>query len=145
MSHQVRITARHGSKDLDVLDYSRRDGAKIQLWGWHGTNNQRWDIEEYGDGTARIVSVESGLVLDIEGGAYSNLAHIIQKVRDHSRGTQLWRIEYAGDGTLRIRAAGAPEPMVLDVLGWSTSDGAQLVLYRWHGGNNQRFHIHDAA
>lgn len=31
--------------------------------------------------------------------------------------------------------------MVIDVLEANTRDGQQLILYEWHGGDNQRFDL----
>ena len=34
---------------------------------------------------------------------------------------------------------------VLDVSGWSADNGAPIVQWDWHGGNNQRFWIDDVG
>ena len=41
-----KITHRLSGKVLDVSGSSTANGAKIQIWDWHGGNNQLWKIEE---------------------------------------------------------------------------------------------------
>jgi Ricin-type beta-trefoil lectin domain-like len=84
--------AEHSDKVLDVEGASQNNLAAIIQFERHGGPNQRFRIEDVGDGLVRLVAVHSNLVLDVAGASQDNRAAIIQwswNGGDH----QKWRIE----------------------------------------------------
>jgi hypothetical protein len=59
---------------------------------WHGEANQRWRLEDVGDGLSKIVSVHSGKVLDVHGASTDNFAPVTQFDFVGGR-NQMWRLE----------------------------------------------------
>lgn len=141
----LRIQPLHAHKVLDAKITDRRDADLVQLWGWkHVDNdNQRWRADDDRDLPTRITCVATGLVLDVDGGRLFPLEHVVLKHATDGRPTQLWHLDEVGGGAIRIRSAASPpgETIVIDVLASSARDGAPLGVFRWHGGNNQRFHF----
>jgi len=54
-----------------------------------------------------------------------------------------WRVENAGNGNYRLMVPGGNK--VLEVLGSSTSNGAQLELWPYYSGNNQIWEMEDVG
>ncbi len=67
------IVSDHNGMVLDIEHGSKDQGAKLILWPFNGGENQKWRFNEYGF----ITSVNSGHVLDVEGGAIQG-RHLIQ-------------------------------------------------------------------
>lgn len=86
----------------------------------------------------RIISVLSGLALDVEDGSQDDLAAIIQSA-DPDNPHQHWRIVRVGDGEFRIENESSGS--VLDAKDESKDDGAPIVQLRWHGREDQRWRI----
>ena len=51
---------------------------------------------------------------------------------------QTFRFESTGDD---VRIVEVRTGKVLDVEGGSTSNGANIIVYQWHGGSNQRWYV----
>jgi hypothetical protein len=132
------IQAEHSGKVLDVLNASTENSVPIVQFDNHEGDNQKWRIEDVGDGLSRIVAVHSGKVLDVLGFSMDNSTPIIQ-FDWHGGNNQRWRVEDLGDGTSRIVSAHSGK--VLDVSGASTDNLAPIVQFDFHGGPNQRWRV----
>ena len=55
---------------------------------------------------------------------------------------QQWKLEYAGDGYYYIRSA-YNENLVMDVYYGGITNGTNIILADYHGGDNQKFEVID--
>ncbi len=83
------------------LDSNLQDGRTVRQSAPSHGPNQQWDVEDAGNGYVRIKAAETGLVLDIEGGAARDGAAVILS-RPSRSDSQLWKFEDAGEGRLNI-------------------------------------------
>ena len=58
----------NSGKMLDVSGNSTANGANVQIWQSTGGTNQQWIITKNGDGTYRMIGVQSGKALDVLNG-----------------------------------------------------------------------------
>lgn len=89
-----------------VVDNSNSSskGANVHLWsdGGTGAKQQIWTFDRQGDGSYKIKSSLSGLVLDIEGGKTSNGANVWQWT-SNSAPEECWYVERLGNGAYALR------------------------------------------
>ncbi len=123
-------------KCMDVKDWSKDNGATIQIWECHFGDNQIWVLESAGSGYYRIKSKHSGKCLDVKGASKDDKARI-QLYSCHGKENQQFKFEIQSDGTYQIKARHSGK--CIDVQGASTSNGATLQQYRCHGKSNQRW------
>ena len=132
--YQIRNV--NSGKVADVKGESKDSGANVHQWeDWDDPGNQQFAFEDQGNGRYRITAQHSGLVLTADGGQYGNL------IQDEWNGSdaQLWTLEEVADGEYRIDNVGTGQ--TLDVAWASTENGANICLYHWHGGDNQRWQL----
>ncbi|KDR12921.1 uncharacterized protein LOC110835783 [Zootermopsis nevadensis] len=111
---------------LDVKNNERINGAQVVLWPYNGGNNQLWEYKNN-----MIYSKLSGLVLDI---ASSSHGGPVITFSSNGGSNQKWFFD--DDFTIRSGTG-----MVLDVEGANIYQGARLIGFRKHGGQNQKFRI----
>jgi Ricin-type beta-trefoil lectin domain-like len=132
------IAARHSGLVLDVAGAVADAGAALIQWPSGGAANQRFALEDQGDGTVRIVAQHSGLVLDVAG-AGSELGAPVVQWPWHGDANQRFRVEPVGVGFVRLVAAHSG--LVLDVAGASHEPGAPIIQWAWTGGENQQWSL----
>lgn len=136
------LMARCSQKMLDVLDASKKDGAKIQQWRLNGNIAQHWKIEpvEGAPGYYTLTARCSGKVLDVLNASTMNGA-VIQQWRLNGNVAQHWKIEPVpgaeGYYILTARCSGK----VLDVLDASTKDGAKIQQWYLNGNIAQHWKL----
>ncbi|KAJ9459637.1 putative rhamnogalacturonate lyase A [Diplonema papillatum] len=92
------------------------------------------------EGTYRIISKVSGLVLDVAFSSTENSANVQQY--GYIGGTnQQWTVSDAGSGYYKI--VNVNSGLALEVMGESTDDGANVVQYDYWGGTNQQWAIEE--
>lgn len=123
---------------FDIEGNSLNQGARLIQWPYHGGSNQMFTFEPLGDGSYKIISKRSGLVLDVSGGSTAQGAQIIQWPF-HGGDNQRFFIDDAAVGQYRIRSK--KSNLVLDVAGASMSQGAPVIQWPKNGGANQIFGI----
>lgn len=130
----VKLAAAHSGKVLDVLNGSTDDRAPLVQFDSHDGHNQRFRLDDVGDGLFRIVALHSGKVLDVTGFSMDNETPIIQ-FEWHGGNNQKWRLEDVGDGRSKIVSAHSGK--VLDVHGASLENLAPVTQFDFVGGLNQ--------
>jgi hypothetical protein len=130
---------------LDISGANISKGAAIIQWPYKETDNQKWYIEENaGDsGTYTITSaLNPAYSLDVFGGQNTNGAKLILWEKAAGKQNQSWTIDELApslpSGAYSIRTAGTGNRS-LDVSGNSQEDGAQILLWDFHQGENQYF------
>jgi hypothetical protein len=121
-----------------------RPNDYVVQWDLHGGSNQRWELVYLNNGYYKIASKNNpDLVLDLQ--AWNNGSPVTM-TRFAWYVEQQWKLEYVytppppggwlGSYSYVIRNRSGK---VLDVSGWSTSNGTILSQYTYHGGANQRW------
>jgi hypothetical protein len=129
----------------DMLVSTRKGEITVEQRDWAEQTRQQWTIEPLSgadSGYFRIVSVQSGKVLDVAGESTEQGARVIEWDW-HNGPNQQWAMEHLGDGLFRIRARHSGQ--VLDVEMASTQEGAPLIQFDWHEGDNQRWRLSTIA
>lgn len=111
-------------------------GVVLTQNNWAENANQQWRLNANGDGTFRVTSVGSGMVLDVNGGSTDNGALIIPWPW-HGGPNQRWRFTEIDHGHFRIDSVKSGRTM--DVEGGSQSVGARIIQWDHHGGPNQQW------
>lgn len=161
-SDGYRTIAIHGvGAVLDATGGNDANGTKLQGYSANGTKAQKWIIEKDGE-RFRIVSALNGRkVADISGGSISSGAGL-QLYDVNGTATQSFYFvnptavrseldklasdnrEVVKDGDYAIAAGPNLSRMVLDVVGGSTSSGANVQIYQSNATAAQRWRVsHD--
>ncbi|MEU3916905.1 RICIN domain-containing protein [Streptomyces sp. NPDC029004] len=128
--------AAHSGKCMDVTGESTAQDVGIQQWscvsdGSGKKGNQMWYHDKPGDGTLTLRNEKSGRCVD----AYRGRGvQVVQWTCDGSH-DQKWR-SASINGKWRFESVQYPG-YCLDVQGASTANGAKVILYGCHTGNNQ--------
>lgn len=95
----------------------------------------------FNDGSSyRFRNVNSGLYMQVEGAKAENGANVQQWGTADGVTHDIWRLIDAGDGYYCIASAvGDGGTYVLDVAGKKTSNGTNIDIYQYNGGDNQKF------
>lgn len=134
--HSYSLVSVKSGKVLDVMGYSREDGANVQLFKYYGTKNQRWRIVEAGNDSFRLVSLNSGKCLDAEHAGNRENANVRQ-FSCGAGGHQNWKLKPNPQAERIFRIVCKKSGRVLDISGNSRSDGAKIQLFRQHDRANQ--------
>ena len=75
---------------MDVADWSKNDGAQVQLYEYTGNRNQQFIVVEKGDGYYQFVSRLSGKVIEIPSSSKDN-GEWIKLYDNNGTNTQQWK------------------------------------------------------
>lgn len=138
----VQIISKSSGKCLDISGVSKSPGAVLLQWSCWGGPNQQWDLAANSDGTYQVISVNSGMSLDVAGGpsVTSDGANIVQWPY-WGGSNEKWQIQPTSDGYYQIVAQSSGK--CLDVTGGpgATQDGALMEQWSCWGGDNQKFKL----
>lgn len=134
----VHIRARHSWQCLDVLGGSYQKNAPIVQHPCHNGDNQRFLLEDRGNGYYRVRAMHSAQCMDLQGGSYNPSTPFMQHPC-HDGDNQQFLIEDLGTGYYSFRVKHSWQ--VLDVLGGSYDPSTRLIQHPWHGSENQQFRI----
>ena len=133
----------NSGKCVDAAGISSADGTNIQQFSYNGTANQKWYILPAGGGYYYIVSsMDASKCLDIAG-FYDGDGGNVQLFANNMTSNQKWRFDTAQsieDGYYQLSTA-MDDDLVLDVVGYSTADCANVQIYTNYKTTNQLFHI----
>ncbi|MFE2752530.1 family 43 glycosylhydrolase [Actinosynnema sp. NPDC059335] len=130
------LVNRNSGKALDVYNLATNDGAPIVQWARNDGAWQQWQFVDSGGGYYRLRSRHSGKVLEF--GSTADRAGLVQNT-DANRTGQQFRLADSDGGFVRLlnRASGK----AVDVLDFSTADGAQVIQWPDTGGANQQWQL----
>lgn len=114
----------------DVTGASTANGARVQLYSSNNTNAQKYRFESIGNGTYKIVNVNSGKVLDVAGGSTANGA-ALQQYTSNNTVAQQWTVRNYGSGKIALVSVNANK--AVDIPGGNAVQQAQLQLYSPNG------------
>lgn len=134
------INAESG-KCLEVGGYSTTAGGGIQQWDWVGGNNwQMWSLQPSDSGYYYVVNRGSGMVMDVSGISYSNGA-LIHQWPNVGGQNQQWKFTEVSplQSGMSYTFAAQHDGDLIDVAGYSTSDGGMIHQWTPTGGQNQQW------
>lgn len=138
------VRSAKAGKVLDVSRGSTKAGANVLQYAPGGKAWQRWRLVVNEDDTVTFVNANSGKVLEMVGDAPAN-GHNVQQGDARQTPSQRWvlkgvRAEVGPiwDGVYKI-SSGINGAYAIDVRGGSRANGANVLLWRSHGGDNQRW------
>ena len=114
----------------DVTSASTANGARVQLYSSNNTDAQKYRFESIGNGTYKIVNVNSGKVLDVTGGSTANGA-ALQQYTSNNTVAQQWTVWNYGSGKIALVSVNANK--AVDIPGGNAVQQAQLQLYSSNG------------
>lgn len=114
----------------DVTSASTTNGARVQLYSSNNTNAQKYRFESIGNGTYKIVNVNSGKVLDVSGGSTANGA-ALQQYTSNNTVAQQWTVRNYGSGKVALVSVNANK--AVDIPSGNAVQQAQLQLYSPNG------------
>jgi hypothetical protein len=110
------------TKCMDIVGGKAISGAKVQIWGCNGQENQKFIWCSDG----RIVSrLDDNMCLDVPGGDPSKAANLQIYSCNRADG-QYWNYD---SGTMSVFPHKTGEKMCMDVEGGSTNPGSQVLIY----------------
>lgn len=83
-------TSANKRQGMDVADWSKNDGAQVQLYEYNGHRNQQFIVVEKGDGYYQFVSRLSGKVIEIPSSSKDN-GEWIKLYDNNGTNTQQWK------------------------------------------------------
>lgn len=114
----------------DVTSASTANGARVQLYSSNNTNAQKYRFESIGNGTYKIVNVNSSKVLDVSGGSTANGA-ALQQYTNNNTVAQQWTVRNYGSGKVALVSVNANK--AVDIPNGNAVQQAQLQLYSPNG------------
>jgi Ricin-type beta-trefoil lectin domain-like/Secretion system C-terminal sorting domain len=128
---------------LDIAWANPNSGASLITYDAHGGDNQKWQFIDKGDGFLNIRS-KYGTYIDVQWANPANGATIWMSgystwSNNVAQKWKLERVEPIATGTYWIQSALGAKNM--DVAGNNHANGANLILWDVHGGENQQFTI----
>ena len=114
----------------DVTGASTANGARVQLYSSNNTNAQKYRFESIGNGTYKIVNINSGKMLDVAGGSTANGA-ALQQYMSNNTVAQQWTVRNYGSGKIALVSVNANK--AVDIPGGNAVQQAQLQLYSPNG------------
>ena len=141
------IKNKHSGLYLQVENDAAKDGANVCQAIGTGSLGQKWIVNENSDGSFRLksaVDMTGGIALDIPNGIPDNLANV-QVWSSNGLTPQNFKAEASGDGSYAILTAASGYARCLDVLDWSTEDGANVIQYDCFMADNQLWYFEKAS
>lgn len=114
----------------DVTSASTANGARVQLYSSNNTNAQKYRFESIGNGTYKIVNINSGKVLDVSSGSTANGA-ALQQYTSINTVAQQWTVRNYGSSKIALVSVNANK--AVDIPGGNAVQQAQLQLYSPNG------------
>ncbi len=138
-------------KALDVDNTGGvKNGSKVQVWAFHGRENQTWKFIPVGNDYYRIVSsADTRLSLDADVAAASvGNGTKVQVWEHHGADNQQWQVLFENDGQCIIRSKANPAlALDADILpgGGQVRDGSKVQLWTYLGKGNQKWGLDRAV
>ena len=114
----------------DVTSASTANGARVQLYSSNNTNAQKYRFESIGNGTYKIVNINSGKVLDVSSGSTANGA-ALQQYTSNNTVAQQWTVRNYGSSKIALVSVNANK--AVDIPDGNAVQQAQLQLYSPNG------------
>lgn len=133
-----------GNWVFDIAGASTANGTAIALYTPNGTNAQRFMLASVDSGISTGVNTwiasrnDLNMVFDIDGGSYSNNAHV-QLYRWNATEAQVYRFQQVGNGVYTI--TNAKSGKLVEISGGAMGNGGTLGQYQDNGTAAQRWMV----
>lgn len=129
---------------VDVRGAAKTKGANVQLYKANGSNAQKFQLTDEGDGWS-VRNIGSGMYVDVAGGSAQPGSNVQQWTDNDSR-AQRWDVTQIGTTTVngtecavvRLGAFNATG-LVMDVKGAMTTNSANVQIYTANASDAQAF------
>lgn len=129
------------SSSVDFPNVSMQSRTSIQLYSFNNTKAQQYRFIPNSTKGYHIISVNSGLALDVAGGI-ANVGADVRQFTPKGSKAQLWYLRDAGDSYYLQTTLGN---WTLDIAGGVTGDGTKIALYEPNATKAQRFLLASVA
>ena len=133
----VMNSAVGSSMVMEVYGSGTANGTNIQLYRYHGGNNQKFKITSVGNGWYTIRNVISNKAVDVSGGV-SRSGVNVQLWDYNGSDAQLWRFYSAGNGYYYIQNKLG---YYLDVSGGNAGNETNIWVYSLNRSNAQKWKL----
>lgn len=130
-------TALNTNYVLDVNNYATFNGGNVEIYPYHNTNNEKWNVISLGNGYYRIKDVNSGKSLDVNGGGSASGTNV-QIWEQNNTNAQKWRFVDAGNRYYYIINANG---CYLDVQNGQVKNGNNVWVYTRNRTNAQKWKL----
>ncbi len=137
------ISAIHSAKALDVQNGGTALYTNIWQYDVNGTDNQKWVIEDRGNGYYNIISKANGLYVDISGGLSNNDGTNIQLYYDNDSDAQQFKfvpINIIDENSYQIQSTINPRK-VFDISNASQDNYGNVQLWDYSRVNQKSFNF----
>lgn len=134
-NQEYTIVSVHSGKALEVKGSSKENAGNIQQADYKDTNNQLWTLEPLNNGYYKIISRDSGKVVDQSTPDIGANVHQYEYVGGVN---QQWKIEKAGDS---YKIISRQNGKVLDVANGNKDNGGNVQAWDDNGTSAQRWKI----
>jgi Ricin-type beta-trefoil lectin domain./Protein metal binding site. len=140
-SKWYRLIAKHSGKCVDVRNASISAGERLMQYTCHSGDNQKFQFSSAGDGYFVINTGNSHLCVDQFGATQTPGGAVGQYFCHYGQNQQVLPATSGGYYSFSFRHSGQN----LDVANGSTANGALLIQYTAHGGDNQLFTLEETT
>lgn len=121
---------------LDIYSSLKTNDAKLELWQYGGSNNQKYTVKYLGNGYYTISPVHSGKYIDVANNSKTAGAKVLQ-YQYHGGDNQQWLIKDAGNGYYNIISKS--NGLYLDIPHSEAKNGISLQVWTKNNSTNQKF------
>lgn len=130
-------TALNPNYALDVNNFATFNGGNVEIYPFHNTNNEIWQISSFGNGYYRIKDTNSGKSLDVNGASSASGTNV-QIWENNNTNAQKWRFVSAGNGYYYIINANG---CYLDVRDGIVRNGNNVWVFTGNGSAAQKWKL----
>ena len=98
------------------------------------TDNQKWKLEDIGEGYFKIIALHSAKCISIN----NSNTNVVQSSWNNDD-NQKWRFQEVEDGYYKI--VNKANGKCLDVTGGSKNDNANIIQYSWKNSDNEKWKL----
>jgi parallel beta-helix repeat protein len=130
-----QLIVKHSNKCMDLRSPKTTDSAAVVQMSCNNDSFQKWKAVSVGKNEYQIISVGSGMCLDVSGASQQNGGRIKQSGCVSQRPNQTWYIKEVLENTYQIISKNSNK--CLDLTNASQNDDVQLQQWDCGGVNNQ--------
>ena len=126
----------HSQKYLQVANNKGANGVNVEIGTGNGSEAQKWYVTNVGNG---YVTLKNGLgyMLDVAYGSGDNSANIQTYSANGADAQKFKFAKTSNNGVYGIVTKSSNDARALDVSGWGTSDGVNVLQWDYYGASNQ--------
>lgn len=130
------------SSRKELMTFTAVGSNNVCIWGSMGTETSQNSFQEADvpEGTYYLKNVNSGLYMDVAGGANANGTNILQ-YQFRGKKNQIFKIVPDGSGYYYILTGASDYTKCVDIETGSAADGTNVFQWEYWGGDMQKYKI----